>query len=350
MHGDSLGPENRRLEIAILGLAHRGHALRWLGRPPVEAAPDGVVTLVAGRPGRHAGEALVLGGGAAPARVSYAGWLALAHSMLLAVDAQRIRRWGMGGRAGWGSLDSWGIADSPPGAEAGIGEEFAARIAQWSGEPPPEHADATHPDTEILERLCERILAGHRGQSLRAAAFVDRDGTLVIERGYLSDAADIELLPGVPEALRELRAAGHTLVVVSNQSGVGRGLFPLSRVYEAMARLRTELRRHDVELDAVYFCPHRPDSGCACRKPGTELLRAAAKNLGIALGASAMLGDKLLDVATGHAAGALGILVETGYGRDEAGRLFDSELARPPDLVAKDLPAAAAWLIARNGG
>src|SRR5262249_54734610 len=147
--------------------------------------------------------------------------------------------------------------------------------------------------------------------------FLDRDGTLVVERGYLTRVEDLELLPGVPMALRELHEAGYALVVVSNQSGVGRGLFPLSRVHEAMGRLRLLLRREGVELDAIRFCPHRPDAGCACRKPGIELVRAAAADLRLVLRESAMVGDKLLDVETGRAAGTRAVLLRTGYGRDE---------------------------------
>jgi D-glycero-D-manno-heptose 1,7-bisphosphate phosphatase len=183
------------------------------------------------------------------------------------------------------------------------------------------------------------------GRASRAAVFLDRDGTLVVERGYLAHADDLELLPGVPAALRSLKAAGFALIVVSNQSGVGRGLFPRSRVYEAMARLRLALRDHGVELDAIYFCPHRPDAGCACRKPGIELVQSAVANQRLELGASVMIGDKLLDVATGQRAGARGILVRTGYGRDEERRVAGEELPRPPSFVADDLAAAAAWVI-----
>ena len=184
----------------------------------------------------------------------------------------------------------------------------------------------------------------------RPAVFLDRDGTLVVERGYLANPDDIELIPGVPQALRSLKAAGYVLVVVSNQSGVGRGLFSLSTVYAAMARLRGLLRAEGVELDAVYFCPHRPDAGCACRKPGTRLLEDAASNLGLALRDSAMVGDKLLDVVTAHRAGARGVLVRSGYGRDEQQRIDGGELDRAPDWVADDLAAAVSWLLDQHPG
>jgi D-glycero-D-manno-heptose 1,7-bisphosphate phosphatase len=176
--------------------------------------------------------------------------------------------------------------------------------------------------------------------------FLDRDGTLVIERGYLSDPDDIELLPGTAQALRELKAAGYPLVVISNQSGVGRGFYPESRVHEAMARLRHELRARGVELDAVYFCPHRPEAGCACRKPGTALLERAADDLELTLRHSVMVGDKMLDVETGHRAGAHGILLRTGYGRDEEQRGADARTV--PDAVCDDIAQAARWILERG--
>jgi histidinol-phosphate phosphatase family protein len=186
-----------------------------------------------------------------------------------------------------------------------------------------------------------------RGHAPRPAAFVDRDGTLVVERGYLSHAEDLELLPHVARGLAILQRAGYAIVVLSNQSGVGRGFFPLARVYEAMAKLRRDLRAQGVDLDAVYFCPHRPEAGCACRKPGTALLRDAARNLNLALKRSVMIGDKLLDVETGHGAGGLGILLRTGYGADEEQRA--TSVGRPPDAIVNDLASAAEWLVARGG-
>jgi histidinol-phosphate phosphatase family protein len=180
---------------------------------------------------------------------------------------------------------------------------------------------------------------------MNRAVFLDRDGTIVVERGYLADAEGLELLPGAAHGLRQLRAAGWALVVVSNQSGVGRGLFPLARVHELMARLRIVLRREGVELDGIYFCPHRPEEGCACRKPGTRLLERAAADHRLRLRASVMVGDKLLDVETGQRAGGRGVLVRTGYGREEEARLAAEGTARAPDRVCDDLAEAADWIL-----
>jgi D-glycero-D-manno-heptose 1,7-bisphosphate phosphatase len=277
----------------------------------------------------------------------WAGWSAGARAAVIDLSGDDPARWGLGARLAWESVEAMGMREpGAAGEELERDDRFAGRLETWSDEPPPESADATHPDVERLERACERRIA--RGRGPRAAVFLDRDGTLVVERGYLARSEDIELLPGVAQALRVLRAAGFALVVVSNQSGVGRGLFPLSRVYEAMARLRTLLRAEGVELDAVYFCPHRPEAGCDCRKPSAELLRRAAHNLGLSLRDSVMLGDKLLDVETGHAAGARGVLLRSGYGRDEEQRWAGGESTRAPDLVADDLPAAVGWLVERH--
>jgi D-glycero-D-manno-heptose 1,7-bisphosphate phosphatase len=159
----------------------------------------------------------------------------------------------------------------------------------------------------------------------------------------------VELIPGVGEALRQLRGAGFALVVISNQAGVGRGLFGLTSVYAAMARLREALRGEGVELDAIYFCPHHPDEGCACRKPGTALLERAAEDLQLSLRHSAMAGDKLLDVEAGRRAGGAGVLVLTGHGREEAERLRGEPGAPAPDAVCDDFAAAARWILERAG-
>ena len=175
--------------------------------------------------------------------------------------------------------------------------------------------------------------------------FLDRDGTLARDVGYLSDPAALELLPGLAEALRDLRAGGFALVVVSNQSGVARGFFSLARAHEIMGRLRRELRGLGVELDGVYFCPHLPEQGCGCRKPGAALLLRAAEDLNLSLRHSVMVGDKRLDVEAAHRAGSAGVLVRTGYGRQEEARAATE--GPPPDAVCDDLGEAAKWILAR---
>lgn len=143
--------------------------------------------------------------------------------------------------------------------------------------------------------------------TLRRAAFLDRDGTLIADPGYLGDPAGVVVLPGTAAAIAALREAGYLVVVVSNQSGVARGLFPASAVHAVNRRMAELLRAEDprAEIDAVYFCPHGPDDGCACRKPLPGLFLQAARELSIDLAASLSVGDAERDVAAARAAGIL---------------------------------------------
>lgn len=174
----------------------------------------------------------------------------------------------------------------------------------------------------------------------RAAIFLDRDGTLIQEVGYLGDPEGVVLLPGVPEALRRLRDAGYALVLVSNQAGVARGLFTEDDVRAVNARLAELLAEHDVALDAWYWCTHHPEVGgpCDCRKPATGMLERAAREHGLDLARSWMVGDHPSDVECARRAGARGILVLTGHtGHGEA-------VDEAP--VAKDAAAAADLILA----
>jgi D-glycero-D-manno-heptose 1,7-bisphosphate phosphatase len=262
------------------------------------------------------------------------------------VEARTLYRWSVLDRVGWNSLHSFALANEADAEQirASPGPLSLERVGLWSGDAVPSTPSAEHLDVEILERACERSLARHRGAAPRPAVFLDRDGTLIEEVGYLDDAAALRLLPGVAAGLRVMQAAGYALVVISNQAGVGRGLFPLARVYQVMARLRAALRAEAVELDAIYFCPHRPDEGCACRKPGTELIERAEEDLQLDVRHSVMVGDKLLDVETGRRAGGRGVLVRTGYG-EEASRNLPAEGPAAPDHVAANLAEAARWLV-----
>ncbi|HEX6560271.1 MAG TPA: HAD family hydrolase, partial [Longimicrobiales bacterium] len=130
------------------------------------------------------------------------------------------------------------------------------------------------------------------------AVFLDRDGTLIVEREYLSDPDGVEFLPGVFDALRTLRDAGYRLVVVTNQSGIARGLLSLDDYRQVERRVEDVLAREGITLDGVYFCPHHPDyTGlCDCRKPKLGMYRAAERNLGIDLAHSVFVGDRVKDV------------------------------------------------------
>jgi D-glycero-D-manno-heptose 1,7-bisphosphate phosphatase len=144
---------------------------------------------------------------------------------------------------------------------------------------------------------------------------LDRDGTVNVEKDYLSRVDEVELLPQSAEGLRRLRSLGYGLIVVTNQSGIGRGLFGVDDVEKVHCRLRDLLRAEGVELDGIYICPHRPDDGCSCRKPLPGLLELAGLDLGFALSDAVVVGDKACDISLGRVVGARTFLVRTGYGR-----------------------------------
>lgn len=181
--------------------------------------------------------------------------------------------------------------------------------------------------------------------SVRPAVFLDRDGTIVVERYYLADPDGVELVPGAASALRSLAAAGYALVVVTNQSGIARGLYGEEEFRAVQRRIEDLLERDGVRLDGVYHCPHHPDytGPCDCRKPAPGLFRRAARELGLDLARSICIGDRLKDVVPARDLGcAGGILVRTGYGEEQA-----------PDApewvrIEPDLPAAARAVLARG--
>ena len=159
---------------------------------------------------------------------------------------------------------------------------------------------------------------------MRRAVFLDRDGTLMEDRGYLADPVGVRLLAGAAEALRSLRKSGALLVLVSNQSGIARGLIRHEQHERVHERFRELLAAEGVVLDGCYYCEHGPDEGCGCRKPRPGMLHAAAREHGIDLAASIMVGDKASDVAAGRAAGCTTALL---------GAACDA------DVVAHDWPA-----------
>ena len=175
--------------------------------------------------------------------------------------------------------------------------------------------------------------------------FIDRDGVVIVDRDYLDDPAGVELLPGVPGALRAAAAAGFALVGISNQSGVGRGRFGMAELAAVMRRVDEALADAGAPLDAMYYCPHAPHEGCRCRKPGPGLLEEAAAAFRWEPGRSWVIGDKASDVELGRRHGLGAVLVATGYGADEHGKVA---AARPGDarvLFAADLAAAVALIL-----
>jgi D-glycero-D-manno-heptose 1,7-bisphosphate phosphatase len=176
----------------------------------------------------------------------------------------------------------------------------------------------------------------------RRAVFLDRDGVLVREVDYLSEVSQLEVLPGVPAAMKALRAAGFAVVVVTNQSGVARGYFTLSRLALIHRTLKARLARAGAKWDALYFSPHGPDSRHPMRKPGVGMLMKAKKRFGLDLKSSYLVGDTTTDIKTAHNAGCASVLVRTGHG----GR--DGKHSARPDKTCRDLPAAARWILSKS--
>ena len=180
---------------------------------------------------------------------------------------------------------------------------------------------------------------------LRPAVFVDRDGTIMAERAYLADPADVALVPGSRDALAALQGARFALVVVTNQSGIARGLYTENDYHAVAARLAEVLAEGGVVIDRTDFCKHHPDftGPCACRKPGTGMHRRAATELGLDPARSYYIGDKATDILPAIELGGQGVLVRTGYGREH-------EATIPATTwVADDLRSAAELILSDQG-
>jgi histidinol-phosphate phosphatase family protein len=189
-------------------------------------------------------------------------------------------------------------------------------------------------------------LNGDRTRGDLQVVFLDRDGTLNLdEAGYLADPDRLVLLPGAAEAVRALNEAGVKAVVVTNQSGVGRGKVTPDALDRIHARLTELFASHGARLDGIYACLHRPDEGCGCRKPGTDLALRAARDLGVDPARSAMIGDKDVDLELARRLGGHAVLVLTGQGRETAaGLTSDSK----PRYIARDVLDAVSWLLQRT--
>jgi len=172
---------------------------------------------------------------------------------------------------------------------------------------------------------------------LKRAVFLDRDGTLIEEVNFLSRTEDLRFFSFTEQAIDLLKEKGYLIVVITNQSGIGRRIFEEKAMHEIHAEIQRKL---DNKIDAFYFCPHLPDEGCACRKPKAGMIRQAAKDFPIDLERSWMIGDKAMDVGTGFNARIKTALVLTGYGRKD----FE-KLKVKPDLVAENLLAAVEQII-----
>lgn len=173
----------------------------------------------------------------------------------------------------------------------------------------------------------------------RRAVFLDRDGTINVEKNYLCKIEDFEFIPGVPGAIKKLKDAGLLVIVVSNQSGIARGYFDEETVRKLHQHIQQELVALGTSIDDFYFCPHHPEQGlgayklsCQCRKGNPGLLLQAAREHGIDLPKSYMVGDKLADIEAGQRAGCKTLLVLTGYGASTSSKLEDETVKRCSDL------------------
>jgi D-glycero-D-manno-heptose 1,7-bisphosphate phosphatase len=175
------------------------------------------------------------------------------------------------------------------------------------------------------------------------AVFLDRDGVLMEDSNYVGQLERVVIIPAAVAALQRLQAAGYRLLVVTNQSGVGRGYFTHEHVAQVHAHLDEQFAKAGVKIDRYYVCPHHPDDNCACRKPSPKSLRDAAQEFHLDLALSYMVGDRASDIQAGRNAGVRTILVLTGAGQQTV-----AEGKATPDHVAQDLSAAADLILAGN--
>ncbi|HUX09204.1 MAG TPA: HAD family hydrolase [Terriglobia bacterium] len=186
---------------------------------------------------------------------------------------------------------------------------------------------------------------------LRPAIFLDRDGTITDEVGYINHISRAQMFPWAPEAIRRLKSTGLPVIVVTNQSGVGRGYFTEELVNQVHHKLQNELAAEDTKLDAFFYCPHHPTAvveayrrECRCRKPSTGMADEAAERFGLDLSASYVVGDTYRDMQMGFGIGARTVLLMTGYGRGEY-EYHRDRWSRMPDLIAENLLEATEQIL-----
>jgi histidinol-phosphate phosphatase family protein len=208
---------------------------------------------------------------------------------------------------------------------------------------------------EDIHMVLDHLATAYLKKALRRpAVFLDRDGVIVKDVENLVHERDFELLPGVPAAIARLSSAGYAVVVVTNQPVVARGLVAEADVQRASAALEEMLRSHGAVIERTYFCPHHPNATvesyrreCDCRKPRAGLVLRAARDLGLELSRSFLVGDRPSDIAAGKRAGCRTVLVETGKHTAPPIESPDAPTDVTADVVLRDLPAAAEWILAQ---
>lgn len=338
--------------VALCPGVKYGSAKQW---PPesfrelrAELEDHGIPGLIVGAPGEEAlGESILSGAGA--------GWINGAGSGSLRHSAELLRRVEVAVCNDTGTMHLAAavgcrvvalIGPSDPAWTGPLGERH--RLLRTTRDCAPcfrRHCPEGRPapcmrdlrPTNVAQAVARQL--GDAGPG-RPALFIDRDGTLIEPIPYLHDPAQVRLVRGAGEALSRAHAAGYALVVVTNQSGIARGLYGPREMDAVHAALQSALAADGVAIDAFYHCPHHPDftGPCTCRKPAPGMLHSAAEDLHLDLGRSVMIGDTWDDVQAGRRAGCRAILVKTGYGRD-AIAVHRVEIS-PEIAVVDDLPAA----------
>ena len=185
----------------------------------------------------------------------------------------------------------------------------------------------------------------------KSAVFLDRDGTINEQMGYINHISRFHLLPGAAKAIKRLNDAGIPVVVVSNQSGLARGYFPEELLTEVHKKMQTQLAEKGARVDAIYYCPHHPEAKearfketCACRKPKPGLIYRAAKEMQLDPEISFVVGDRWSDIKTAAQCGARSILVRTGYGRGDEKYIGPNQEIQPHQKC-DDLQEAVSWIL-----
>jgi D-glycero-D-manno-heptose 1,7-bisphosphate phosphatase len=179
---------------------------------------------------------------------------------------------------------------------------------------------------------------------LRPAVFLDRDGTIAEEVGYLNHVSRFRMFPFVAAAIRRLNEAKYPAIVITNQSGVGRGYFPDSLIHAVHELMTKQLAKEGAHIDALYYCPHKGDDACACRKPKPGMLERAAREHHLDLRRSFVVGDRYGDIQLAHRVGARAIMVRTGYGEGEI-QWHSRQWPAPPDFIAENVADATDWIL-----
>ncbi|WP_027180153.1 D-glycero-beta-D-manno-heptose 1,7-bisphosphate 7-phosphatase [Maridesulfovibrio bastinii] len=175
---------------------------------------------------------------------------------------------------------------------------------------------------------------------MKKYVLLDRDGTIIIDKHYLCDPAGVELLPGVVDGLKKFQKSGYGLIILTNQSGIGRGYYQEKDMHAVNNRMTELLAEHGISIAKIYFCPHAPEQNCNCRKPETGMVEAAIRDFGFNIKDSLIIGDKICDIECGIKSGAASILVRTGKGAKE-----ESKCTGKADYIADTISEAADFFI-----